>query len=60
MKEQVYIKPNVTVLEPNLKLLQIPVSGGSNNNPIESKRNTLVEEDEQQNMRGKAWGRKDD
>lgn len=62
MKEQVYIKPNVKVLEPNLKLLQIPVSPGYDDpdKPIEGKSNNLFEEDNQQNMWGRAWGRKDD
>lgn len=61
MKEQVYIKPNVKVLESNLKLL-IDVSPGYHDpdKPIEGKSNNLFEEDEQQNMWGRTWGRKDD
>ena len=60
MKKQVYQHPNIKVHIPSSQLLQIGVGDVSNPRPIESKSSGLFEEDEQQNMWGRAWGRKDD
>lgn len=57
MKKQVYIKPNVKVHVPSCNLLQIGVGSGPNDNPIESKGNSMFEEDDKTEMWGKVWGR---
>ena len=59
MKKQEYQHPTIKVHIPSSHLL-IGVVDFSNPNPIGVKRNDFYEEDEEQNMWGRAWGRKDD
>ncbi len=61
MKTDRYISPTIKVHAPSYKLLQIGVASGYNNdNPIESKGNNAFDEDEQNHMWGRVWGRVDD
>ena len=60
MKKQVYKKPSLKVHAPSYKLLQIGVASGYNSGDIESKGNNAFEEDEQNHMWGRVWGRVDD
>lgn len=63
MKKQEYQHPTIKVHIPSSQLLQTWNNGTSpqgDDVEIESKRNTFFEEDEQQSMWGRAWGRRDD
>ena len=61
MKTDRYISPAIKVHAPSYKLLQIGVASGYNNdNPIESKGNNAFDEDDQNHMWGRVWGRVDD
>lgn len=61
MKKEQYISPAIKVHAPSCNLLQIGIASGYNNeNPIESKGNSMFEEDDQTEMWGKVWGRVDD
>lgn len=57
MKKEQYISPAIKVHVPSCNLLQIGVGSGPNEGPIESKGNSMFEEDDQTEMWGKVWGR---
>ncbi|MBQ5981111.1 MAG: hypothetical protein IJL54_02955 [Prevotella sp.] len=59
MKTDRYISPAIKVHVPSCNLLQIGVGSGPNEGPIESKGNSMFEEDDQTEMWGKVWGRVD-
>ena len=60
MKTDRYISPAIKVHAPLFKLLDIGVASGYNSGDIESKGNNAFEEDEQNHMWGRVWGRVDD
>lgn len=59
MKKEQYISPAIKVHAPSCNLLQIGVGSGPNDGSIESKGNSMFEEDDQTEMWGKVWGRVD-
>ena len=60
MKTDRYISPAIKIHASSFKLLDIGVASGYNSGDIESKGNNAFEEDEQNHMWGRVWGRVDD